>query len=164
MTTELPESPVATATPFHFDYDAWRAEDAMRRAAFAEELVGLKTSLFDLLEAYGIVLVTVSFDGCGDSGQIEDIAAFDENGVTELPYAGLPTPVSDPATALNGGKHEPVWDVIETLAYDLLQNEHGGWENNEGAYDEFRFAVADRTITLECNIRISSSEYSETTW
>lgn len=164
MTTELPDTQQPSTTTFQFDYDAWRAEDAKRRAAFAEVLVGLKTSLFDQLEAHGIVLVTVSFDGCGDSGQIEEITACDGTGVVELPYVGLPTSVTDPAAAPGDDKPESVSDVIETLAYDLLESEHGGWENNEGAYGEFRFDVAERKITLECNIRISSSDYSETTW
>lgn len=164
MTTVQPDTPVPATQPIPFDFDAWRAADAKRRAAFAEELVGLKTSLFDLLEAHGIVLVTVSFDGSGDSGQIEDITACDKNGGVDLPNEGLPTPVPDPAAASGDDKPQPVSDVIETLAYDLLESEHGGWENNDGAYGEFRFDVAERKITLECNIRISSSEYSETTW
>ncbi|MGE4302710.1 MAG: DUF6878 family protein [Novosphingobium sp.] len=164
MTTVQPDTPVPTTQPLPFDYDAWRAEDAKRRAAFAEELVGLKTSLFDLLQAHGIVLVTISFDGCGDSGQIEDITARDENGIVDLPDVGLPTRLSDPTAVPGEDKPEPVSDVIETLAYDLLEGEHGGWENNEGAYGEFRFDVAERKITLECNIRISSADYSETSW
>ena len=164
MTAVQPETPEPPTKPFHFDYDAWLAEDAQRRAAFAEELVGLKTSLFDLLEEHGIVLVTVDFDGCGDSGQIEGIFAFDEHGEVAVPdnKLALATLDFEPITAPREAKL--VKDVIETLAYDLLQSEHGGWENNEGAYGEFRFDVADRTITLGCNIRLSSSEYSETSW
>jgi hypothetical protein len=164
MTTTQPGTPEPQTTPFTFDYDAWRAEDAKRRAAFSEQLVKLKASLFDFLEARGVVLVTVDFDGCGDSGQIEGIFAFDEHGVVAVPEdkLAIAKTVADPDTALAEG--EPVKDVIETLAYDLLESEHGGWENNDGAYGEFRFDVATRTITLACNIRISSAEYSETSW
>lgn len=155
MTTTQPVTPEAQSTPFTFDYDTWRADDTKRRAAFAEQLVILKNSLFDFLEAQGIVLVTVDFDGCGDSGQIESISAFDEHGEVAVPEDKLANTEDD---------GEPVKDVIESLAYDLLQSEHGGWENNEGAYGEFRFDVADRTIMLACNIRTSSAEYSETSW
>lgn len=164
MTMNQPANPEPEVEPFTFDYDAWIAEDAKRRAAFAEELVGLKTSLFDLLEARGIVLVTVTFDGCGDSGQIEDIVAFDEHGEVAIPEDKLTNSGTDTNAATGADDGEPVKDVIESLAYDLLQSEHGGWENNEGAYGEFRFDVADRTVTLGCNIRISSADYSETTW
>lgn len=155
MTTTQPATPEPKPAPFTFDYDAWIAEDAKRRAAFAEQLVTLKRNLFDLLEAQGVVLVTVEFDGCGDSGQIESISAFDEHGEVAVPEDKLTNAEDD---------GEPVKDVIESLAYDLLQSEHGGWENNEGAYGEFRFDVTGRTITLGCNIRISSADYSETSW
>ncbi|MGD9471263.1 MAG: DUF6878 family protein [Novosphingobium sp.] len=155
MTTTQPATPEPKPAPFTFDYDPWIAEDAKRRAAFAEQLVTLKRNLFDLLEAQGVVLVTVDFDGCGDSGQIESISAFDEHGEVAVPEDKL-------ANAEDEG--EPVKDIIETLAYDLLQSEHGGWENNEGAYGEFRFDVADRTITLGCHMRIETTDFTETSW
>lgn len=164
MTTNQPVTPEPQSAPFQFDYDAWIAEDAKRRAAFAEQLVVLKTSLFELLAARGIVLVTVTFDGCGDSGQIEDILAFDERGEVAVPEDRLASANTDADAASRADDDEPLKDVIESLAYDLLQSEHGGWENNEGAYGEFRFDVADRTITLGCNIRLSSDDYSETSW
>ena len=164
MTIIQPEAPQSPTQRFQFDYDAWRAEDAMRRATFTEHLVGLKANLFDLLEEHGIVLVTVDFDGSGDSGQIENIIACDKHGVVDLPDAGPPNPASDPEPQIGGDKTEPIADVIETLAYDLLESAQGGWEINDGAFGEFRFDVADRTITLGCNTRMSSSDYSETSW
>lgn len=164
MTTTQPVAPEPQNTPFTFDYDAWIAEDAKRRAEFAGQLVTLKDQLFDFLEAQGVVLVTVDFDGCGDSGQIEGISAFDEHGEVALPEDKLAIAKTDSEPTIAPDESEPVKDVIESLAYDLLQSEHGGWENNEGAYGEFRFDVADRTIMLACNIRTSSAEYSETSW
>ncbi len=52
-------------------------------------------------------------------------------------------------------------DAVEALAYALLEETHGGWENNEGAYGEFTFAVAARTITLDYNERHMESDYSQ---
>ena len=37
----------------------------------------------------------------------------------------------------------------------ILEQTHGGWENNDGAYGEFTFDVAERTIKLDFNERIS---------
>ena len=54
-----------------------------------------------------------------------------------------------------------VRDAIESLAYDFLEQTHGGWENNEGVYGEFTFDVAQRTITLDYNERVETSEYSQ---
>lgn len=164
MTTIQPASPEPQVSPITFDYAVWIAEDVMRRAAFAEELVQLKADLFDFLAAQGIVLVTVDFDGYGDSGQIEDMFAFDGHGEVALPDYNLP--MAGSASSPNGDPDErrPVKDIIETLAYDLLEGEHGGWENNEGAYGEFRFDVPKRTITLGYHERMTATEHSETSW
>jgi hypothetical protein len=164
MTTDQPASPEPPVTPYHFDYQVWLAEDAKRRAAFAEELIDLKANLFDTLEASGIVRVTVNFDGCGDSGQIEDIAAFDEHGQVDLKGLTLPAPVGQPTDVPDAEVAGPIADVIETLAYDLLESEHGGWENNDGAYGEFTFDVVNRTIALEHNQRFTSSELYTHAW
>ena len=51
-------------------------------------------------------------------------------------------------------------DVIERLAYDLLTDTHCGWENNDGAYGDFTFDVAERTITVDYNERCTASDYS----
>ena len=56
---------------------------------------------------------------------------------------------------------QSVRDAVETLAYDFLEQTHGGWENNEGAYGEFTFDVGDRTIRLDYNERIETSEYTQ---
>jgi hypothetical protein len=45
--------------------------------------------------------------------------------------------------------------AIEDLCYGYLEQEHGGWEINDGSYDEFRFDVAARTIHLEFNGRFT---------
>ena len=52
-------------------------------------------------------------------------------------------------------------EAIERLAYDFLEETHGGWENNEGAYGNFLFDVTERTITLNYNERIETSEYTQ---
>ena len=54
----------------------------------ADELLSInKNALFVLLAAAGITIVEVSFDGCGDSGQIEEIQARTGEGSVELPEA-----------------------------------------------------------------------------
>ena len=44
-------------------------------------------------------------------------------------------------------------DLLESLAYDFLEQSHGGWEDNEGAFGEFTFDVTERTISLDYNER-----------
>jgi len=120
-----------------------------------------KTALFDALEAAGITIVRVHFDGFGDSGQVEDID----------PMAG-DKPCEFPASTIAIGRARwgvsdveriecNVRDAVEALAYAFLQETHSGWEINEGAYGDFTFNVADRSIALDYNQRIETSEYSQ---
>ena len=117
-----------------------------------------KAALFDALDAAGITTVTVTFDGYGDSGQIEDITAQQGGTIVALP-AGQ---VSLASAVWNSETVSTVpMDVaaaIEHLAYDYLQQSHPGWENNDGAYGEFVFDVAGRTITLDHTERYTATE------
>jgi len=120
-----------------------------------------KTALFDALAAAGITSILVHFDGSGDSGQIEDIDATAGDEPRDLPSGEIEIAHvrwGDPDIARTTLS---VRDAIESLAYDFLEQAHGGWENNEGAYGEFTFDVAQRTITLDYNARVETSEYSQ---
>ena len=48
-------------------------------------------------------------------------------------------------------------EAIETLCYDYLEESHGGWENNDGAFGEFHFDVAERSVDLEFHGRFSDT-------
>jgi hypothetical protein len=45
--------------------------------------------------------------------------------------------------------------AIEGLAYEYLEDQHPGWEINDGAFGTFVFNVADRTISLEHRARFT---------
>ena len=114
-----------------------------------------KNAVFDALTSAGVTVVIVTFDGEGDSGQIEDIQAYAGEAEAKLPTQA----VQFQQVAWNSHKLDAsalgLREAIETLCYDYLEQEHGGWENNEGAFGEFTLSVADRTIELEFNGRIS---------
>ena len=134
------------------------AAHAERTARIDALRLGNKDSLFDGLMAAGITHVTVTFDGAGDSGQIESIGAWSgETAVdfplSEIPYAALTWDA--PEVEMRSLSLE---DVVEQLAYDFLSDTHGGWENNDGAYGEFCFDASARCIHLEFNERFTSSE------
>jgi hypothetical protein len=159
--TALPETHPTLLT---FDYEKWQENARIRREAIACKVAADKITLFDILDSHGIVFVTVGFDGCGDSGQIDGIMAYDDTGIVELPDVKLPSIEIEAADPEAAPRDMSITDVIESLAYDLLADEHAGWENNDGAYGEFRFDTADRSITLGYNERFTSSEYSEASW
>jgi hypothetical protein len=117
-----------------------------------------KASLFAALAAAGITRVTVRFDGCGDSGQIENIESFVGEEPIELPTTTVEIALLDYHQETPEILSQPLRDAIETLSYAFLGETHAGWENNEGAYGDFVFDVAEGTITLDYNERIEASE------
>ena len=140
------------------------AQDDARSRLAEEALPANKAAVFDALAAAGISSVVVTFDGVGDSGQIESIDARIVDTAAALPTCDIEiaTPGWDGSELQR--PISPLGDAIEQLAYALLEETHGGWENNEGAFGECDFDVAERTIQLDCNERIESSEYSGHQW
>jgi hypothetical protein len=164
MTATQPALPETHPTLPTFNYAKWQKDARIRREAIARNVAAAKITLFDTLDSDGIAFVIVVFDGCSDSGQIDGIMAYGDTGIVELPDVKLPSIDIEAADSEAAPRDMSITDVIESLAYDLLADEHGGWENNDGAYGEFRFNTADRTITLGYNERFTSSEYSEASW
>jgi len=114
-----------------------------------------KAVMFDALSAGGITLVLVKFDGVGDSGQIECVAAFRGEEEVDLPDATIALQQVPWGGTEAVAERQTLDQAVVTLCYDFLEETHGGWENNDGAYGEFRFDVAERTIALEFNGRFT---------
>ena len=112
-------------------------KEQLRKVVLANKAV-----VFDALQAAKITSVQVEFDGEGDSGQIDGVTAYQDSAIVELPSTLLTLQqfhfgAAEPSTAL-----EPLRDAIDALCFDALDQEHGGWENDDGAYGTFTFDVA----------------------
>lgn len=159
--TDISSSP---APIIAFDHAQWEAERAREAEKAIQYLETNKAQLFGALEPAGIQYVTVTFDGGGDSGQIENISAVADNASVELPTVEIEL------VSHVWGQENPtrtlmsVAEAIEQLAYDLLSLTHSGWENNDGAYGEFVFDVLERTISLEHNERYVTAELYCHSW
>ncbi len=116
-----------------------------------------KTAVFDTLTDENIERVTVNFDGDGDSGQIQDIEACIGGAPASVPEIQLTFFRADYSTGKLDSKESGLREAIETLCYGYLAQEQGGWENNDGAFGEFVFDIASRTIDLEFNARFVDS-------
>jgi hypothetical protein len=140
------------------DFSDWRREQDNHDRIAKELRTVNKATLFDALSAAGLTIVTVGFDGYGDSGQIENIEAKAGDNAVELPPGTIE--ISSPVWGSTDIRRQAqtIPEAIEALAYDFLGATHCGWENNDGAYGEFTFDVAARTITLDYNERYTSSE------
>lgn len=146
------------------DADTTMSDYERHRQARAQLSQGNKTAVFDALAAASITQVKVEFDGEGDSGQIEALAAFRGEERADIPA----TTVSVQNVAW--GNNNPVTtqstleSAIETLCYDYLEETHGGWENNDGGFGEFHLDVATRTVELEFNGRFTDTFTSNHTF
>jgi len=111
-----------------------------------------KNLIFAALAEAGIHRVTVEYDGSDDSGQIESIEAW--NAANEK----IPLPSLRKVQLASENTDSPVDEIgleaaVEQLVWDYLYDNHGGWENNDGAFGTFEFSVSDRTIALQHNER-----------
>ena len=145
-------------TGFLRDYDE---KDRAFKALSASMHAANKKALFDALEAAGITSVLVSFDGSGDSGQIEEIGAVSGDQPRDFPADTVVIGCAYWGASEADRMESSVYQAVESLAYAFLEETHGGWENNEGAYGEFTFTVADRSIILDYNERIETSEFTQ---
>ncbi|MDE2563341.1 MAG: hypothetical protein KGL48_13950 [Sphingomonadales bacterium] len=141
-----------------FDADSFMARYAAYQQRGAELNAANKLTLFTALSVAGITSVTVTFDGSGDSGQIESVAAKAGDVDATMPESEIEIATADFHRIEPERLTQPLAEAIETLAYAFLEETHGGWENNEGAYGEFVFDVAAGTISLDYNERIETSE------
>jgi hypothetical protein len=138
------------------------ADKERQHAALAEAIrPANNAALFDALAGAGITTVVVQFDGGGDSGQVESIEARIGENLADLPAAQVELAQSSWGSPEIERTAFPIRDAIEQIAYDFLEETHCGWENNDGAYGEFTIDVAERSITLDYNERISEAIYSQ---
>jgi hypothetical protein len=120
-----------------------------------------KAAVFDALAAAGITYVEVTFDGYGDSGQIESVIAYSGNELPEDEHTGWNTN-DDTITEIpkavrvllrrnedNSTTETGLPEAIEALCYGLLEDRHAGWEINDGSFGTFWFHVPRRAIRLE---------------
>jgi hypothetical protein len=158
MTIHLPGS-VAPAPEISSELARIMADQAERDAAEVALHARNKEALFDGLRHVGIAHVLVSFDGSGDSGQIESIEAWsDADQSVTLPAAQITFAGIDWQSGAPTERLLRLESAAEELVYDLLSDTHSGWQDNDGAYGEFCIDVRARTIHLEFNERFTSSE------
>jgi hypothetical protein len=124
-----------------------------RRAALSDVAKINKGTIFDALAESGLTRVHVTFDGEGDSGQIDNLAGYVGDVLTKLPDLKLTLKSVSWSDNQIVAEERSMNEAIEQLCYDFLEQEHGGWENNDGAFGEFALDVAARTVELEFNGR-----------
>ena len=134
----------------------YEAEQLEARSRFTTN----KTTLLTALAAANVTEVIVDFDGCGDSGQIESITFKSGDDTVAEPFGNIALEPGHYGRQM-GAQSMDLRSAGEELAYDALQVDHAGWENNDGAFGTITFDVAASSITLDYNERFEDSTYSQ---
>lgn len=151
-----------TSTPDSgFDSASWFMRDQEFTRQCKSALSENKTALFDALVAARIDTVEVTFNGYADEGQIDGAVADGEGGDTDLQSIHVEITRVEWGNPIVTRQTLSIKDAIEKLVYDLLQQTYSGWQDNYGAYGDFLFDVVERSITLNFNERIETSELTQ---
>ena len=138
------------------DYEQLNAQWREREERLREANDESRQAIFDALTGLGIERIEITFDGYGDSGQIDNVAV---TGGSES-LSGDVTVTRVPGNGAGEQHTCPLAEAVEDLCYGLLEQEHCGWQDNDGAYGTFVFDVEKRLVSLECHVRYSAIETS----
>jgi len=110
-----------------------------------------------VLEPLGITLIEVEYDGCGDSGAVEQITFYckDKEFKGNLPKTKF--------VSLFGGRgQEPSQvDIQETLDEVTCFLLPSGWEINDGSFGTLKINVNEKSVNLEHNSRYTEVDTTE---
>ena len=123
-----------------------------------------KAALFQVLADTTITRIHVSFDGEGDSGQLNTITAYAGDTKIQMPSQELEVHCAHWGSSTLHTTVKPLDTAVEDICYDFLSQEHDGWENNDGAFGEFEIDVATRSVNLEFNARFTDYTLHEHTF
>lgn len=133
-----------------------------------------RTALFDWMGQAGVAHIAASFDGCGDSGQVDEINCSDASRQPTLNVPDLQTVMVSVRYKQQRYDTEQrkfmdfdmetisVSALIEELVYHFLELEWDGWEINEGSYGDVRFELATTKIVIDISQRyIATEDYTK---
>lgn len=103
--------------------------------------------------------VVITFDGSGDSGQIESVTAFNtEDEESDVQFEDI---TFKQFTNDKDFEETRAVEFLEDLAYDALETCYDGWEINDGSYGEIIFDVSTANTLIKFNERITDVRSSE---
>ena len=110
-----------------------------------------------VLEPLGITMIEVEYDGCGDSGAVEQITFYRK----DKEYKGdLP---EEKFESLFGGRGQgsskvDLQEILDEVTCCLLP---AGWEINDGSFGTLKINVNEKSVNLEHNSRYTEVDTTE---
>lgn len=114
-----------------------------------------KEILFDLMIGSGFDKFEIYFDGGGDDGQIGEIEcspSIESSNFLERKVEGAR--IQSNCVWTNGAKSiqwkdDPtVREIVEDICYNVLEDQFGGWENDDGSCGSFVIDSKKRKVEL----------------
>ncbi len=115
-----------------------------------------KAKLIAELAAHGVTQLDVTYDGEGDSGQIQEVNAYaaprddPDRALLTVPLERTP-PLSYVDEDGHIHTHPHLHDFVESLAWQVIEHFHAGFENNSGGYGVISLDVRDGVLRLTHN-------------
>ena len=128
-----------------------RERELAAKAQRAELFAQYRAVMIETFTRIGLKEATAYFDGCGDGGMVEEIRVPDgfETDLTTVAVSGF-----ENITNLH--------DFLKVFAYEILEDNVGGWEINAGAFGDVEFNC-DGYVRLDYNGRIDEIHHEEYT-
>lgn len=114
-----------------------------------------KRVIIKAMRENGIAQATVTYSGVGDSGGIDSIEASRSDDVVVNLSALMVNVLVRHSTWSGGGWNSKISEentslneALEQFTYDWLEDNHSGWENNDGADGEVNFDIDEGKISI----------------
>lgn len=162
-----PATPAEADAKAEQDFMARYLEADARRRSMAPQIVQRAVhALREALVPGGITRITIRYDGYGDSGQIEDITLYRSEDALSEDDAVFGLKIEVPTYQQYTDELEErqisgeLREVLDYLAMDIIDLQHGGWENEEGGYGEIRIDITAGDVEHAHNERIETVNQS----
>lgn len=132
----------------------FQKQEAQRVLKAQAEIDHLKQAILAPLADAGITRVEVRFDGCGDSGAVEECECFDA-AMNTIPCPEVELAAFDFEVAREPTGEGPLLlaGALDSLTYLALERHHPGWEINDGSCGMLVIEVPEADFVLECSLR-----------
>lgn len=134
--------------------EKYEEEVKQKRENFVNKVDTFKNKLKDLkVESF-----RVEYSGSGDSGEIEEIH-YEPNDLKVKVDVGTWKKFDQQSFEYKEtNEPKPLKDFIEDFCYELLEDNHGGWEINEGQSGAIEWDIKENDISHNYTTYVEHSE------
>jgi len=134
--------------------EKYEEEVKQKRENFVNKVDTFKNKLKDLkVESF-----RVEYSGSGDSGEIEEIFYEPNNLKVKVDVGTWKKFDQQSFEYKETNEPKPLKDFIEDFCYELLEDNHGGWEINEGQSGAIEWDIKENDLSHNYTTYIEHSE------